>query len=219
MDDLTDHTVDQLVHRFRHKDLSRARFMAALAGLGMSATGVATLLATTACAAAAPPPRPAPPHHATEHHNKTLHHKHVQRQASVTHGEPRAAGEGVPPEAAVRRAQALRELLDDYADDAVVVDPLFAAPIAGKEAIARRKMAEMASMGGVTMEVVNRVARHDEVVAEWIVRGTHQGPLMGFPGTGRQIEIRGLTVVTRARGKITKESLYYDVADLYRQLG
>lgn len=132
---------------------------------------------------------------------------------------PLTANEDVPPEAAARRARALRELLDDYADDAVVVDPLFVTPIAGKEAIARRKMAEMASMSGVSMEIVNRVARHDEVVAEWIVRGTHQGHLMGFPATGRQIEIRGLTVVARARGKITKESLYYDVADLYRQLG
>lgn len=86
MDDLTDHTVAQLVRRFRHEDLSRGRFMAALASLGLSATGVATLRAATEGADAASPPRPAPPHHATEHHNKTLHHEHVRRQAGATHG-------------------------------------------------------------------------------------------------------------------------------------
>ncbi len=215
MDELMDYTVGQLVRRFQDKDLSRGHFMAALAGLGLSTSGVATLLAATERGGA---PRSTPAHHATEHHNKTLHHEHVRRQAAAARGEPRAAGEDVSA-VAVRRAQALREVLDDYADDAVVVDPLFAAPIVGKESIARRKIAEMVSMDGVTMEVINRVARYDEVVAEWIVRGTHQGPLMGFPATGRLIEIRGLTVVTRARGKITKESLYYDVADLYRQLG
>ena len=109
-------------------------------------------------------------------------------------------------------------MLDDYADNAIVDDPLFERPIAGKQAIAQRKWAEMTSMSGVTIDVVHRFAHGNQVVAEWVVRGTHAGHFMGYAPTGRQIEIRGMTVVTHKNGKITRESLFYDVAELHRQL-
>ena len=110
--------------------------------------------------------------------------------------------------------------MDDYTDNAVVEDPLFAELIVGKTAIAERKLAEMKSMAGVSIDVTNRYAHGDQVVAEWVLRGTHQGDIFGFKATGRAIELRGVTVVTRnAAGKITRESLHYDLAELHRQLG
>jgi steroid delta-isomerase-like uncharacterized protein len=53
-------------------------------------------------------------------------------------------------------------------------------------------------------------------VAEWVVRGSHAGDFLGFPATGRKIEVHGVTVVTHEHGKITKESLHYDVAAVHR---
>lgn len=108
--------------------------------------------------------------------------------------------------------------MEDYAPHAVVEDPLFAGPIVGRDAIAARKLAEMEGMRGVTIEVTHRFAYHNQVVAEWVLRGTHEGEVFGYPATGRQIEVRGVTVVTRENGKITRESLHYDVADVHRQL-
>jgi steroid delta-isomerase-like uncharacterized protein len=105
--------------------------------------------------------------------------------------------------------QKLQAMLDDYADNAIVEDPLFERPIVGKQAIAQRKWAEMTSMSGVTIDVVHRFAHGNQVVAEWVVRGTHAGHFMGYAPTGRQIEIRGMTVVTGENGKITRESLLY----------
>jgi len=216
MDVSTNQPIEQLVERLRQKDLSRSAFMAILAGLGASATGIATLMSSAEADAAALPPRRHSPSHGKTHHNLKLHHEHVRRQVGATGGAAPAAGPAAALDAV--RAQKLQEILDDYADHAVVEDPQFDAPISGKQAIARRKLAEMTSMAGVTLEVVHRFAHHDQVVAEWIVRGTHRGDFMGFRGTGREIEIRGVTVVTRENGKITRESLHYDVAELYRQL-
>ena len=208
MDEITDLSIEQLVRQYREKGLSRGRFMALLAGLGASAGGIATLLSSAEASAAGLPPRFRPAHHARASHHKQLHHEHVQRQSSAT--LPAADGE---------REQRLRAMLNDYAENAVVEDPLFAAPIVGKAAIAERKLAEMRGMAGVSIDVTNRYAHGDQVVAEWVLRGTHQGDIFGFKATGRAIELRGVTVVTRnAAGKITRESLHYDLAELHRQL-
>lgn len=215
MDESTNASIEQLVRRFKEKGLSRNQFIAALSRLGASATGIAILLAVADTEAATAPTRPHTTQRGTTHHNTNLHEAHVRRQGTATRNE----ADGPPESLSPRQEQMLQTILDDYADHAVVEDPLFAEPIVGKTAIGKRKLAEMTSMAGVTIEVVHRFAHRDQVVAEWVVRGTHQGNFMGFAGTGRPIEIRGMTVVTREHGKIVKESLYYDVAEIYRQMG
>jgi steroid delta-isomerase-like uncharacterized protein len=207
--------IQDLVDGVRRGELTRARFMAILAGLGASAGGITTLLASTGADAATRHSRHMH-HHATKRHNLALHHEHVRRQAGATHAGPDTASADALE---AGRAEKLRAIVDDYAEHAVVEDPLFGRPFVGKEAIAARKRAEMVGMAGVTLEVANRYASGDQVVAEWTVRGTHQGDFMGFPATRRTIEVHGVTVVTRRNGKITRESLYYDVDDVYRQLG
>src|SRR5262249_40938556 len=130
-------------------------------------------------------------------------------------------GEASPLEQAAlspHQAQHLQAILDDYADDAIVDDPFFAQPIVGKAAIAQRKLAEMAAMRDAAIEVTNRFAYHNQVVAEWTLQGIHQGNFLGYAATGRHIRVQGVTVVTREGGKITRESLHYDVAAVHRQL-
>ncbi len=187
--------------------------IALLTGLGASATGIATLLASaeTADAAGRPTPR-AHPYIGAQRHNTHLHETHIRRQGTITHG---SAPDGGLSDSHTRQLQAI---VEDYAPDAVVEDPLFTVPIVGKEAIAARKLAEMQGMRGVTIDVTHRFAHHNQVVAEWVLRGQHEGAVFGYPATGRQIEVRGVTVVTREDGKITRESLHYDVAAVRHQL-
>lgn len=217
MDNGADQLIEQLVQRVRERQLSRGDFAKLLAGMGASATGIATLLASTnavsAAQAHAARGKSAP---STAHRHKQLHHAHVQRQGQATHAP--TGQQGGDSSVHAYRAQKLQEIMADYADTAIVEDPLWDGPIVGKKAIAQRKMAEMAAMHGVAIEIVHRFAHHSQVVAEWIVRGTHQGAFLGYAPTGRSIEVRGMTVVTRQNDKITKESLFYDLADLHRQL-
>ncbi len=155
----------------------------------------------------------------------------VQRQVHATQQPGRIGPSGGAPVAEatapmrtdagtlnVSHAHKLQVIMNDYADHAVIEDPFFAEPIVGKEAIAHRKLAEMASIRDTTIEVTHRFAYHNQVVAEWVMRGTHAGLFLGYPGTERQIEVHGVTVVSREQGKITKESLHYDLADVHRQL-
>jgi steroid delta-isomerase-like uncharacterized protein len=58
-----------------------------------------------------------------------------------------------------------------------------------------------------------------EACAEWTFAGTHRGEFAGIPATNKRAEIRGASVILWREGGICEERLYYDAADLLRQLG
>jgi steroid delta-isomerase-like uncharacterized protein len=216
-------SIEGILERYRQKRMSRKQLVAALAALGASSTAIATFLASGK-AWATPPDRHVAHAAHQEHHNKVLHHEHVQRQAGAFHKTPPAQA-GSPVGQVVdalplspEQVQRVEAILEDYADDAVVVDPLAPKPFIGKEAIRQRKLDELSAMSGVRLEVVNRFANHDQVIAEWVARGTAHGTFLGLQGNGRDFTIPGVTVVTRKNGKVIKESLYYDLDAVARQL-
>lgn len=60
----------------------------------------------------------------------------------------------------------------------------------------------------------------DLIAVHWTVTGTHTGTVDGFPpGSGRKIELSGLTMVRVADGRIVEGWDDYDAANLMRQLG
>jgi steroid delta-isomerase-like uncharacterized protein len=64
------------------------------------------------------------------------------------------------------------------------------------------------------------IAEGDKVVTRWTVRGTHQGEIEEFgPPTGRQVEIKGITIHRIEDGKIVEEWERYDNLSVMQQLG
>jgi steroid delta-isomerase-like uncharacterized protein len=61
----------------------------------------------------------------------------------------------------------------------------------------------------------------DAVIVEFMLRGTHLGPLRGLPPTGRSFECRMCALFMFAEGgeKIVGERVYFDQATILRQLG
>jgi len=124
-----------------------------------------------------------------------------------------------PPEAEERRREAVARIMDDYADDAVVNDPLFAKPLVGKPAIGTHKLAEMIAISDIDFEIGERWEDGKKLFANWTVTGIHSGPYYDLQPTNDQIVLKGSTVVTRDdEGKIVEETLFYDAEDMRRQL-
>ncbi|MFN2524737.1 MAG: ester cyclase [Actinomycetota bacterium] len=64
------------------------------------------------------------------------------------------------------------------------------------------------------------IAENDKVVTRWTVRGTHQGEIEEFgPPTGRQVEIKGITIHHVEGSKIVEEWNTYDNLSVMQQLG
>lgn len=68
-----------------------------------------------------------------------------------------------------------------------------------------------------TMEVV--IAEDDLVATRWRARGTHLGPFMGIPATGKSVELTGITIERIAGGKRLEGWGVPDMLGLMRQLG
>ncbi len=70
------------------------------------------------------------------------------------------------------------------------------------------------------VSVEDVIAEGDKAVTRWTIHGTHQGELEEFgPPTGRQIEIKGITIHRIEDGKIAEEWERYDNLSVMQQLG
>jgi len=63
------------------------------------------------------------------------------------------------------------------------------------------------------------LAAPDLVAAQWIMRGTNTGSMMGLPPTGKRIELKGADFIRVTGDKIRSIDGYFDAGETPRQLG
>jgi steroid delta-isomerase-like uncharacterized protein len=63
------------------------------------------------------------------------------------------------------------------------------------------------------------IAERDLVAGQWTAHGTHRGPLMGVPATGRRVEFQALDVYRLRDGKIVEQWAGDDLLSLLQQIG
>lgn len=68
------------------------------------------------------------------------------------------------------------------------------------------------------IEVQDLVVRGDVVTVRAVVRGTHAGPGLGIPPTGRATCVHGLTQGRWLRGRLVEGWSHWDLLSFYRQL-
>ena len=68
--------------------------------------------------------------------------------------------------------------------------------------------------------VIEQWADGDTVVTRWNASGTHKGPLMGLPATGKRGNpVEGITISKFRDGKIWQQRAVWDALGLLKQLG
>lgn len=77
----------------------------------------------------------------------------------------------------------------------------------------------IAGMPDMRMQIEELVEEGDLVVARVRLEGTHLGPLLGMPATGRSVSLQGMTLYQLRDGKIIRQNTADDVAGMMRQLG
>jgi len=196
MQDEQEYTIPQMVDDVRAGKMPRRNFIKVLTAMGISAAGVGVIVA-----AASAPSLSTPISHVNAKESVDRHvHLHDQHLVHQANGNTDA-------------------LQNDYSEGAVVEDSMHREAFVGRDAVKARKDMIMAAASNAEITVINRVVNGNQVTAEWIATGIHTGDLPGLPASGRPFSIRGVTVVIRENDKIVRETLYYDVAELHRQLG
>jgi steroid delta-isomerase-like uncharacterized protein len=68
-------------------------------------------------------------------------------------------------------------------------------------------------------ELPRMTAEGGRVVVDAHLTGTHRGPLMGIPATGRRISVRETYVIEVAGGQVTSHDLYAEGRSLFQAIG
>jgi predicted ester cyclase len=63
------------------------------------------------------------------------------------------------------------------------------------------------------------VVAGDKVVTRWTASGTHKGPLMGIPPTGKTTAVQGIAVSRLVNGKFVEEWTSWDTLKFMQNLG
>jgi steroid delta-isomerase-like uncharacterized protein len=190
-----EYTIPQLIDNVRTGKMSDSQLVQTLTAMGISASGARII----ADASQTTPVTPIPRLDVQEDEalQLQLHNRHLE----------------------VRNAHDVSALQNDYAEDAVVEGTMFREPFVGRAAIAARIEAERVAFPDLRVQMTNRVVHGNQVTVEWVATGTHTGDFPGFPASGRSFSIPGVTVVIRERGKIVRESLYYDMEVVRHEFG
>ena len=62
------------------------------------------------------------------------------------------------------------------------------------------------------------IEEEDQVAVQFSARGTHQGPWLKFPPTGRSIQYTGVTIARIETDKIVKHYTWWDKMSLVEQI-
>jgi len=111
------------------------------------------------------------------------------------------------------------ELIDELlTPDYVLHDP--ANPmVQDRETFKQFLNGHYAAFPDIQWTIEDVVAEGDRVVVRWILTGTHEGPLMGIPPTGKQVQMWGISIYRIAEGKVAEEWAVADVMGFMQQLG
>lgn len=89
----------------------------------------------------------------------------------------------------------------------------------GRDEIKKNVQMYRTAFPDLVMTIDDLVAAGDKVLVRWTARGTHRGPFLGKPATGRQVTARGISVDTFRNGKIVEEWTQWDALGVLQALG
>ena len=71
----------------------------------------------------------------------------------------------------------------------------------------------------INFTIVDVFGQGDKIVKHWSFKGKHTGDFFGIPGTGKTLNIEGVTLVKMKNGKIAQEQDFMDNMIFMQQLG
>lgn len=106
-----------------------------------------------------------------------------------------------------------------YASDYEGVDVAQATPQRGLDGIRQTIARYTQAFPDLHFTRDETISEGNRVVVVWTAHGTHQGPLMNIPASGRKIEVRGVSVLTLENSRVRRAVYVWDVAGLLRAIG
>ena len=103
-------------------------------------------------------------------------------------------------------------LLEHYADDIVWRNVAMGEVYDGKEAVKAFLERLFVALPDISSRSPCACRAGKYVAEEYVLRGTHLGPMFGLPPTGRPVELKVMSLLELRDGKMKEDHFYFDVA-------
>ena len=105
------------------------------------------------------------------------------------------------------------------AADFVAHHPAFPRGIRGSGGILQTNAMFRSGFPDLRYEPQDLVSEGDKVAVRWTASGTHNGPFLNVPATGRQITVTGIDIFRVANGQLVEAWINSDFLGLMQQIG
>jgi steroid delta-isomerase-like uncharacterized protein len=116
-------------------------------------------------------------------------------------------------------AHDLERAAELYASDYEGIDVGEARPQHGRQAVRETLERYFADFPDLHFTAEDTIIQDNRVAVIWSAQGTHRGRLMNIPPTGRNVTVRGITILTIEDNQAKRGIFMWDVAGLLRSIG
>lgn len=110
-------------------------------------------------------------------------------------------------------------IMATFAEDAVMEPKPLGVELIGRGEIEGFYRDLVTGFPDVTLRLVHRYHDGPTVIDELVLAGTHAGPFLGMPATGRAVEVAVTIIYEVHEGLLTREAAYWDGATMLVQMG
>ena len=113
----------------------------------------------------------------------------------------------------------IQKVLGFYSSDYIAEDVGQAFLLRGHDGI--RSMLEnyWQAFPDLEFTLIDAVVQDSRLAIVWMAEGTHQGPIMNIPATGRRVAVRGVSILDVENGLIVRGQYIWDLAGMLRHMG
>lgn len=101
----------------------------------------------------------------------------------------------------------------------VLYSPFFLKGLKGIDVLMYNIKSNARSYPDFRLTIDSFFVKDDIIYSFWTQKGTNTGPLGRMPSTGKSIDVSGFAIFKVRNGKIYEEHTYWNVLELYKQLG
>ncbi|MEI2688886.1 MAG: ester cyclase [Anaerolineae bacterium] len=106
-----------------------------------------------------------------------------------------------------------------YTEDCYGLDVAVARPQIGREGVEQMFAAYYHAFPDLEITPDEMIIEGDHTAVFWTARGTHQGPILQIPASGRRVTAKGVNRLVWQDGKVRETLTIWDVAGMLRGLG
>lgn len=144
----------------------------------------------------------------------------MQQQPVAEGGVTMARAQAICSTLAVARNTPDLGLLDQIMTaDVVTTDPFGMAPMTSLDQVKQFYLGTQSGFPDFSMSHDKIWLDGDDIIVHWTASATHQGQWYGMAGTGKNVTIAGISIMTVKDGNVVEQSSYFDLLSVANQIG